>query len=411
MGLFFLLGLSTLIFGSVVLYKTYELDHLDGRTVIMGNVLDKMDRPIEGVRINCSDRQVFSDENGFWELKGVPQGYITIEFYKPGYVRYSLKWLAYPQDAFEEIEKSPNNISYSFTESGADDIQLSREMEQIRHSDYKNGTLTLTISQWMIQRTNMTEIFVSNGSGPLESRTIDASPISIDVNGDGSYFVGFSEDGPRLNGFHPVGNEINISNGLFVLWNSNMSDDHQIENGTIDMVIDQNGIYDQVHLSLIDNISGEVVRSSDHFDQDEISIDVQPGIYDIEITGESIRDRVFRGVVLNSSEYKMIQTTFVEGDVIKDLELSLTGNYFIAAAYLGISLVLFYAALYMRKGGSWAVLLILAFVGFISQGFHIYIFNINSLIAVVLMVVLFSIRSEYNRKRQRMISARGARRL
>ncbi|MGA1873809.1 MAG: hypothetical protein ACMUHY_09070, partial [Thermoplasmatota archaeon] len=76
-------------------------------------------------------------------------------------------------------------------------------------------------------------------------------------------------------------------------------------------------------------------------------------------------------------------------------------------SYMVISLVLFFGGYYMKKGGSWAVLLILAFVGFLSKGMiDLIIFNINSVLAIILVVVLFSIRSEYNIRRQKLMDRR-----
>ena len=66
MGLFFLLGISNLIFGSFIMYEVYDKDHLEGRTTVMGYILDTNEEPIEGVKINSSDRETFSNENGFY---------------------------------------------------------------------------------------------------------------------------------------------------------------------------------------------------------------------------------------------------------------------------------------------------------------------------------------------------------
>jgi hypothetical protein len=340
-------------------------------------------------------------------LEGVPEGLVTLEFYKPGYVVYSLKWLAYPLDDFDDIKESPNNISYSFTEGGSSDIQLQREIEQIMIDEYQNGTLTLSFVKDGSGALNISELFISNGKDDLSAVSIDHADPSIEVIGDGSFKVGLNEEGPFLTGFHPVGYEIDITAEIIelagslddVVWSGNSSN--------LQITVMNEEPYGKLQFRLIDNITGDLVGTYPYHDQSGIGFGIAPGIYDVEITGRELRDRFLRSIILNESEQRYLTVTLEEGDVDEDLDLSIKGNYIVAVAYLGIALVMFFGAIYLRRGGSWAVLLILAFVGFLSRGLiDLYIININQLLAIALIVVLFSIRSEHNRKRQRLLDRR-----
>jgi hypothetical protein len=407
MGLFFLLGLSTLVFGAFVFYMTYELDNLDGRTVLVGNVLDSKDQPLEGVHIICEDRETVTDWNGEWILNGIPEGLVTLEFYKPGYVVYTLKWLAYPMDDFDDIKESPNNISYSFKEGGSSDLQLKREMELIEIDDYQNGTLTLKFERDGSEVLNVTELFISNGQDPVLSVPVTGIDPTLEVAGDGSFLVGFVEDGPFLTGFHPAGFEIDITQELLTLSISGNDVEWGGGIGSIVVEISYPDPTGQVRAVLINNLTSEIIDYSTTNDPSTITFTTIPGVYNLELTGREIRDTQLGSIIINDSKQRVLDTTLKEGDVDDELDLSIKGNYIVSVAYLGIALVMFFGAIYLKRGGSWAVLLILAFVGFLSRGLiDLYIININQLLAIALIVVLFSIRSEHNRKRQRLLDRR-----
>jgi len=211
MGLFFLLGLSTLVFGAFIFYVTYELDSLEGRTILTGTVRDTDEIPLEGVNVRCGDRETTSDIDGRWTLHGIDEGLITVEFYKGGFVRFTMKWLAYPlADIEDDIEKSANNISYSLEESGLDDIMLKRELEEHEVEVYSNSSLPVRIDASFPGLSWPDELYYSNGTGEMSSVSLNGKPVMINITGSGSFKVSFQENGPFVTGFHPVTGTISI---------------------------------------------------------------------------------------------------------------------------------------------------------------------------------------------------------
>lgn len=406
MGLFFLLGLSTLVFGAFIFYVTYQLDSLDGRTVLMGIVQDTDEFPLEGVQVKCGDRDTVTDDDGKWTLNGVDEGLVTIEFYKEGFVRYTLKWLAYPLDDLgDDRENSANNISYSLKESKMDDIMLKKELEEYEVSTYTNSTLSVRVDVSFRGLSWASDLFYSNGTGEMSSIALNAEPVIVAVQGNGNFKVSFLEDGPFVTGFHPVHGDIDITGAMTELVSSNMDVLWEGDKGGLNLTISSFEEHHGVKLVVFDKMKEREQDSRELASPTDVRFVLPPGVYSLKVYSRAYRDMVLEDIVIEEGSTESIDVFLLEADVEKDLEnLSVKANYTLAVSYMVISLVLFFGGLYLKKGGSWAVLLILAFVGFLSKGLiDLYIFNINSLIAIILVIVLFSLRSEYNLKRQKMM--------
>ncbi|MGA1820426.1 MAG: carboxypeptidase-like regulatory domain-containing protein [Thermoplasmatota archaeon] len=407
MGLFFLLGLSTLVFGAFVFYVTYELDSLDGRTVLTGMVLDTDEVPLQGVTVRCGDREASSGTDGKWSLNGVDEGLVTVEFYKDGFVRFTLKWLAYPlSDLGDDIEESANNISYSLKESGLDDIMLKREMEMNEVSTYSNGTLSVRVDASFRGLSGASELFYSNGTGEMGSIALNAEPVVMEVRGNGNFRVSLIENGPFVSGFHPVSGEIDITSEMMGLVSKNESVVWEGQDGGLNISMSAYEDRHPVSIVIHNRISDEVVDTRNLASPSDARFVLPPGVYSMKVHSRAYRDMVWQDIVIEEGSVVKLDVYLPEADVEAEFDdLSVKANYTLAVSYMVISLVLFFGGYYMKKGGSWAVLLILAFVGFLSKGLiDLYIFNINSLIAIILVIVLFSIRSEYNLKRQKLMN-------
>lgn len=406
MGLFFLLGLSTLLFGAIVLYMTYDLDSLNGRTVLTGDVRDTNDLPIEGAEIRCDDRKTLSDEYGRWTLNGVPEGLVTVDIYHPGYVRLSIKWLAYPLSEMKDgMNKSPNNLTYSLEQSADDGIVLKREMEVLENSFYAEGDLTLSVDRSALGPGDLMEIFYSNGTQDPIAQPLGEGITRMVVSGNGSFRMSFDPDGPFLSGFHPVPGEINVTDALEKMIASGRDLEWSGIPGILNISMETSEEKHGSKITIRNNLTGEVLVSRDLDHPEDVTFTMPPGVYLMEVTSRFYRDILVTGVVVSEGSREEIMVDLEKADtesLLKDL--SVKGNFTVAVSYMLISLVLFFGGYYLKKGGSWAVLLILAFVGFLSRGpIDLFIFNINSFLAIALVVVLFSMRGEYNLMKQKMM--------
>ncbi|MBN1389891.1 MAG: carboxypeptidase regulatory-like domain-containing protein [Candidatus Thermoplasmatota archaeon] len=404
MGLFFLLGLSTLVFGAFIFYVTFDLDSMDGRTILTGEVKDTDDEPLEGVHVICQDRETFSDENGQWTLNGVPEGLVNVDLFDPGYVRLSIKWLAYPfEEVKDDLGKSANNLSYSFEQSGDEGIILKREMVEYDLDHYSIGNLTINVGASISDLGTFTEILFSNGTKELRSQPISAGITTMIVSGIGSFKLGFDEQGPFLTGFHPVPGEIDVTTALKDMIIHDQDREWSGRNGILNVtMVTEDEIHD-LNIMIKDFFTGMSVSQRVLGSPIDSVFILAPGVYTIEVTSRSYVDSLWSAVVMGegSTEEMEIQLFMADTETRLD-DLSVKGNFTIAVSYMAISLVLFFGGYYTKKDGSWAVLLILAFVGFLSRGLiDLFIFNINSLIAIVLVVILFTMRGEYNKMRMK----------
>ncbi|MBN1539706.1 MAG: carboxypeptidase regulatory-like domain-containing protein [Candidatus Thermoplasmatota archaeon] len=409
MTLFFLLGLSTLLFGAFILYITYDLESLDGRTVLTGEVKDTDDMPIEGVEIRCDDRETLSDADGQWTLKGVPEGLVTVDLYHPGYVRLSIKWLAYPLSDLEEgVDNSSNDLTYSLERSGDDGIVLKREMEIIERSFYTDGDLTLSVNLSAMEPGDFTEIFYSNATKDLRTQPLGQGITRLVVSGNGSFRIGLENEGPFLYGFHPVPGEIDVTDALMEMIASGRDLQWSGLTGILNVSLQTTEEKHGSRVIIRDNLTGNILVRRELELPAGAVFSLPSGVYVIEVTSRFYRDVQLTGVVVPEGSRNDIQVDMEEADTESLLkELSVKGNFTIAVSYILISVVLFFGGYCLKKGGSWAVLLILAFVGFLSRGpIDLFIFNINSLLAIVLVVVLFSMRGDYNLNKQKKMQQR-----
>ncbi|MFW3146149.1 MAG: carboxypeptidase-like regulatory domain-containing protein [Thermoplasmatota archaeon] len=401
--LFFLLGTSTLLFSAFVLFNTYRIESYDGKTMVMGRVVDSDDEPLKDVMVTSGDIDVLTDNDGYFVLRNVDEGLIGLILFKPGFVRTEINWVAYPLSEIDnEIEGSANDISDSF------DIELKREMEQKDLEPYSNGTLTL-------------EIYAEPGSyldGLLldinnKRTTLKPGVNLIEVEGNGSFNIVLSNETegwtlPNLKGFHPVGSKVNITNAIPEDPSPNMYSPITLENGTINLTLSTDHFYHNVHFNLV-SLSGTLTTEK-IMDIDEsslIGIEIPPGVYSLEVTGESIRDRTYRWIVLNESQEKELEIELVKASTEKIYKLSMKENYFVAGVYILAALLIFGGGILLRRNGPWGWIVGAALLGFITQGFFAFlIFNINHLITIILVVVLFYIRSDLNRIRERRRKAK-----
>ncbi len=404
-GLFFLLGLSTLMFGSFLLYQTFQVDQWDGRSVVLGVVLDSEGQPLEDVIVISGSRETNTTTNGSWELNGVKEGIIKIEFYKPGYVISTLKWLVYPMEQLgDDIEKSANNISNSYK------IELMKEIEEISLDKPINGTLILDLDNYDPIFINRSNIFVGNNISNLEKQTLSGTYYELLVEGNGTFIISFSMGGPYLRGYHPVNSSIDITDGIRELIDTGKDTKWRSFNGMISLSIIWNDEIPSVYTyEIIERRTNESILQEQITDTEkDLEIAINAGCYKIDITGREIRDKTLKWIIVNENGTANVSVTIEKGDVDESLEdHTVKGNYTLSISYLLMAIILFFGGFYMKKNGSWGVLLILAFIGFLSRGFiPIMGININTILSLILVILLFYIRAEYNKNRQTMQTSR-----
>ncbi|MGA1848358.1 MAG: hypothetical protein ACMUHB_03365 [Thermoplasmatota archaeon] len=402
-AMFFLLGLSTMVFGGFLLYRTAQVDGWSGTSTVMGMVFNTDGSPLQDVEVSWGPVIASSGEDGKWELENVDEGLITIEFYRPGFVLKTIKWLVYPlYELGDDIEDGPNNVSRSY------DIELSKEMEETDISQYSGGTLKLVVDGGREELSSFTNVRAGPEDDALETLSLGEGPTEIDIEGNGHFYVALDSGDVLLRGFHPAGNTIDITDALI---DSLETDEPAVWKGDpgeirIDFKWEEEQV-DPYTYSIIERYGNTTVDSHDaSVTMDSLLLELDPGIYRLELYGKDIRDKDIRWLQVVSGENVTLEVQVEKGDVDSEFEdLSVRANYTLSVSYILISLVFFFGGYYIRKNGSWGVLLVLAFIGFLSQGFlTILIFNINHIFALVLVLVLISMRGEYNRRRQALMS-------
>jgi hypothetical protein len=406
-AMFFLLGLSTLVFGGFLLYRTAQVDGWNGTSTVMGVVMDSNEAPLEDVTVSWKGIDTLSGPDGLWILENVDEGLITIEFYKEGFVLKTVKWLVYPlYEIGDDMEDSPNNISKSY------DIELQREMENADVSGYSEGTLSLVVDGSRQELLGYSKLGAGITGDDLEDHQLNGNSITIELEGDGHFHINLDGGGILLQGFHPVGSTIDITNDLIDALDD--EEPSQWVGPTGELLL--SFLWEEespvsYNYIIIERYSNGTVEPRDlETVQDTLRLEIAPGIYRMELTGRDIRDKNIRWLQVDSGGNRTYQIQVEKADVDSEFEdLSVRANYTLSISYMLISFVFFFGGFYIRKEGSWGVLLVLAFIGFLSQGFlTILIFNINHIFALILVIVLISMRGEYNRRRQAMLGRKYA---
>ncbi|MFO8050678.1 MAG: hypothetical protein R6V01_03145 [Thermoplasmatota archaeon] len=404
--LFFLLGASTLLSGSLILYRTYEMDNFEGSSIVMGKVVDIEERPIEGVVISYREKETTSDDRGEWRLEGVDEGLIKLYLYKDGYVLTSIKWFVYPiSEVGKEIKGSVNDISASF------DIELQRELETVEIMKMYNDTLGMRIDLPNGSDLEGKKIFYKGVSN--KDHILEGGENILTIEGNGTFEISFSKlnndtSGPSLHGIYPPGSVIDINEDIRSLFVSKKDQFYQGE--TAFLSINWSEMKSEYESSIeVLNQAGELIISENITTNDDkdCEMTIIPGIYRIQISGRHIRDRSYRWIYLNNSEKKTVDMEFIPATEESIFEhYSIKSDYTVSIAYIILSVIIFIGGLIFRKRGTWALVLVIALLGFLTWGMFGFILNINTIFTIILIFLLIRARNEYNTRRHYLRKAK-----
>lgn len=396
--LFFLLGTSSLLTGSIVLYRTYELDNYDGSSAIMGRIVDVDNEPVQGAEVSWKDISVETDEDGSWILSPVDEGLVKISIRKDGYVFTTIKWLVYPmQEIGDSLEGSPNDISASF------DIELLYELNNKEVSPLREGKLELQV--YVDGQSDLREKIIEIGPDMQSNITLEEGLNTIEVNGNGSFYLTFREFTslspiPALTGAYPPDNRINLTSELEGLYDYKVDYPYSPDNASLK--INWNDDLDQECTINVVSLQGDWKKSlavTPSID-DVYYLPLPAGIYRISITGDDFLDTSYAWIELNISETKDLEVK-VSTNKETLLDYTFEPNYSIAITYMVLGILIYLGGYLFRKRISWGLVLVTVFLGFLTWGMYInFILNINHILTLILIVFMIRLRKEYNERRR-----------
>lgn len=406
MSILAILGLSTLFFSLTIGYYTYQVDTFSGETNIVGTVYDSSGMPLEGVKVESEGVMNHSDENGFWKLDGVRAGKINVDLYLPGFIRCRYNWIAYPMDW---IEKGIINKSYNDLSEG-EDIILYRETYWEEYDGKDEITLELRI--WLNRSTvkRLGNLSISNETGEWNEISLSEGENMYSVLGGGAFSLKSSLVPGEINGFNSVNGSVNVTDEIIQLLEKGgtiLPDEGKL---TIGFGNDLNETGD-VEVSCFEinlrSYFNKTISSNEL--EDNYTLDLIAGSYNVTITGESFIDRGFSRVNINEGKSECIEVNITKAqvDILYD-GLSVRANYGLMVYYFVLSMFLLYGIYLARKGTSWLGFVLLCFISFLSRGIPtIGPININILFATVLVIVAFMMRADFLMRYREKINAYG----
>ncbi|MGA1822833.1 MAG: carboxypeptidase-like regulatory domain-containing protein [Thermoplasmatota archaeon] len=405
MILFIVISISTLLFSGYLIYYTYQVGTFSGTTTVHGRIVDVNGDPLEGVMVVQDDMTTVTDSGGYWVLEGVDEGLITIRCYKEGYVPYRTEWLAYPDEERwigSSESDSPNNLSvYS-------DIELRKEITYIDMDDGEEGSLEVFLTVDPVMNVTGRTLRLTDGvNGEVEPHRLDDGVNRFTIETDGFFSIGVDGNNTSLTGYHPLEGTIDITASFremvlineSVTWEPsdaylNINLNHSFDPGSINISIRSGRYNTSIVLDAgLDN--GETGAASRN-------ITIPPGTYSVEITGIDIRDIGFENITMVEGEVLPLKYDLLEGDVLVGYSQRSTDiNYIYALFYIIMAGAMIYGSIRVRKEeSSWAPLIILAFLGFFTRGpIDLYIFNINGILSLALLILIIYIRRDIIKKK------------
>ena len=400
--IYWTISIFTLIFSGYLIYTTYQVMEFEGQTQISGRVVDSDGNPIVNVIVQQGSHETRTDDNGYWQMENADQGEIEVIFFKRGYHVARWEWVSFPiEDKWRKIkeEGSPNNLS------AGGDIELTKELTWIDVEHGKSGnysTLTFEIddvnklpsSELIIEGGVFSEeITIRNGTNLIE---VPTKEITISLKGGDTHF----------NFYHPLGANLLIEEPLKEIIEKNSSFYWDPPASKFTLILDNYTVSETVDIlfeerftnkSMVDEI--EPVEGSQEVRK---TFEIPPGEYNVTVFGREIRDKGITNLTLRSDENFETNLDIDEsGVILENTERELWWNYIYSAFYLAVAALCVYGGFRIRKEeSSWAVLLIISFLAFFTFGpFDLVIVNINQLLAVVLVLLVFYIRRESMNKR------------
>ena len=398
------LGLSTMAFSLTIGYYTYQIDTFSGETSIVGTVIDSSGMPLEGVKVESDGIINNSDENGFWKLVGVKEGKINVDFYLPGYIKSRYNWIAYPMSWIknETLNGSSNDLS------DGEEIILYRETdwEDIDVID----DVCFDIHIWLnLSNVNaLGNLSISNETGEWNGESISEGENTYRIKGGGAFSIRSFLVPGVIHGFNTVNDSLNLTDEIIKL----IAAEGKVLPGEGKLTI---GFGDDLNETEAVVISCYDINLGSYFNRtipsDEIgnnlTLDLTAGSYNVSISGESFIDRGFSRIDINEGIYEYIEVNITKAQVNIFLEeLSVRANYMVMVYYIVLSMFLLYGIYIAGKGTSWMGFVLLSFISFLSRGIPtIGPINFNIILATVLVMVAFIMRSDFLTRYRNKINA------
>jgi hypothetical protein len=135
-----------------------------------------------------------------------------------------------------------------------------------------------------------------------------------------------------------------------------------------------------------------------------MEVKLPPSIYDVRASGELIMDTMYRDLPLSSGDPTLINISLERAERDRLYEgLEVDDNYYLAALNIVLGGLFLLGATVSLKGGSWFIMMPLAFMGFISNGAFELAMDPNHIASFLLVLVLVSL---FREERTRRIRAR-----
>ncbi|MCK5774103.1 MAG: carboxypeptidase regulatory-like domain-containing protein [Thermoplasmata archaeon] len=394
MSILALLGLSTTLFSLTIGYYTYQVDNFSGETDIVGTIYDSSGIPLEGVRVESDGVMDRSDVNGFWKIVGVKEGKIDVDFYQPGFIKSRYNWIAYPLDWIkkDDLNGSSNDLSQE------EEIILYREINWEEYNETVD--INFEIKIWLNHSTleSLGDLSISNETEEWNVVSLSEGQNTFQIVGGGAFSIRSSLVIGTIHWYNSAQPSINLTNEIINFVGSEEVILPDEGNLTIEFT---SGLNDNetVSISCYDINLGSYINRSFTFDEmgNNYTLNLPGGSYNVSITGESFIDMGFSRVNINEGLHEHIEVniTMAQTDVLYD-GLSITGNYMITIYYLVLSMFLLYGIYLARKGTSWMGFVLLSFISFLSRGIPVVgPMNFNILLATVLVIVAFMMRSDF----------------
>jgi len=151
-------------------------------------------------------------------------------------------------------------------------------------------------------------------------------------------------------------------------------------------------------VQVMDNVTGTSIESVD-LPMEGGNLTLGPGIYDILLSGEVVLDRWITNISIREGTVSVITLVLEEQGFLEvGVALDPGGNFYLAMAYLAISLALFVGSVLVLRSNRWGLLVIIALSGFFTRDpFSLGYVNVVGIFALGALITLIFLRKDMMR--------------
>ncbi len=200
----------------------------------------------------------------------------------------------------------------------------------------------------------------------LKEETVINETLVLSLEGNGTFIVRVGNDSIKWKNL--PGSATDITNTLE--WLYGLREDPGITKVKFEIDLSEPLLGGSFEMTLVDPLDGPVRIDTGSKSEmvNNITIYVHSGICSILISGREIRDREYKGIIVNTTSEKTLTLDIIQAEPDTMLEnLDLSWNYTIGGVYICLSMIFLTGSFLTVKGYKWTYLIVIALLGFLGK--------------------------------------------